>query len=255
MRGALPRAAEAGIWEKSTARAETSGLNALSSGRDPPIGASRVEAARPLDLNRVMALLVVRLRRHSRRSYRGNSMRRAVAVLLLMLAVGACDPGWVYTLPDAKPLNDEGVRYSVEVGKGVRALFSASVFTSDGGARVEVVNESDEPVSFDLSPTIILDAAGQPVADKQCATPGLSAPTILRKGDRANIRCGFHVNPSNNHFFCCNEGLRLLTLSQPGFSQSGRALPVKATMKWDRNEMERSTTKMRDPFAGEPLRK
>lgn len=148
-------------------------------------------------------------------------------LLVLVLAFGpACDPALGYTLPGARTVQADGVRYVVDVGGGVEARFYANIFTIHGDTSVEVINGSPSAVTFQPTPTTLTDARGGSVP-AQCQLP--TATVVLAQGQSVSVRCRFEgrLAPMSLSY---EPEFKSLTLVQPGFSQNGKALAIVAKM-------------------------
>ena len=162
---------------------------------------------------------------------------------LLLLTV-ACDPGFSYVLPEARAIRADGTRYLVSITEGVEARFYASVFIRNGYSEIQVINTSDRPISFTPVPTLITNANGASVESHGCAfsvggSQSMSrvvldadgAPSVLRKGQVATVRCGFEVEFASGRSY--DRAFERMTFIQTGFTENGRKLPVRSAMVWD----------------------
>ena len=163
-------------------------------------------------------------------------------LLLLLLAV-ACDPGLSYVIPGAKVNRGNGTRYVMSIDQGVEARFYAGVFIRNGSSEIQVINTSDRPITFTPVPTSIFDANGAAVESSGCwFSAGASgstsrvlldagrAPSILRRGHMATVRCSFGVEFANGSSY--SREFERMTFIQTGFTENGRQIPVRAAMVW-----------------------
>jgi hypothetical protein len=102
-----------------------------------------------------------------------------------------------------------------------------------GKSAQEVINDSEAPLDFDGSSTVITDAEGKVISGTRCEVQGAVPPVVIRQGEHVRIRCGFPVNFGDKSWYCCNPDFRLITLRQPGFSQAGREIIIRGTMRWN----------------------
>jgi len=171
-------------------------------------------------------------------------MRKLAALWGLLFVTSGCDPGFSYVLPEGTTVRVDGTRYVVGVGEGVEVRFYASVSIKNGHSEIEVINTSDKPIKFTPVSTKIIDANGKPVEARGCTffAGGSQAasqvvldptgpPSIIGKGYRATVRCGFQVEFASGRSY--SRAFEKMTFLQPGFATDGRELPVSAAMVWD----------------------
>jgi len=146
--------------------------------------------------------------------------------VFLLAACLACDPALGYTLPGARTVQADGVRYVVDLGGGVEARFYAGIFTIHGDTAVEVINGSPSAVTFQPTATTLTDARGGSVP-AQCQLP--TTTVVLAQGQSVSVRCRFEgrLAPLSLSY---EPEFKNLTLVQRGFSQNGKALAIVAKM-------------------------
>jgi len=161
---------------------------------------------------------------------------------LLLVAAAGCDPGFMYVLPGASQVTDNGSPgYVVKVRDGVEARLYSSVFTVNGHVQIEIVNRSAAPLSFVPTPPLLSKADGRAIEPVRCVFTKLISPTesfeihaneVVANGQRVRIDCRFPVEliPGGCMPSYPPE-VRRVSFSQPGVSQSGRALEIRATMQ------------------------
>jgi hypothetical protein len=159
-----------------------------------------------------------------------------VALPVLPVLVLGCDPGLIYTLPGAPKVHDDGVRYVVDVGDGVLAGFQSTVFTVNGQVDIMVQNQSDAPLSFAPTPTLISNGSGRRLDARDCAFFKGAAPIesgrneIIGKDQTTRIVCRFIVALGGGFFHRYPPESERVTFTQAGLSQAGRPLDIHATM-------------------------
>jgi hypothetical protein len=152
-------------------------------------------------------------------------MKTPLVFLCICACATGCDPGLFYSIPGAKTVRADGVRYVVPLADGIEARFHASIFTIHGRTEVQVVNNSGSAVEFQSAPTVLVAGNGSPLATR-CELPGEQRVSIA-VGQTLTIRCGFEARLRR---FSYEPEFENLTLRQPGLSANGRQLQVVARM-------------------------
>jgi hypothetical protein len=154
---------------------------------------------------------------------------------ILLVALAGCDPGFVYMLPGAQRLADDGpIRYAVRADDDVLARFRASVFTVHGGVEVDVLNQGDTPLSFVPTATLIVYADGSRVEPRDCRFWKLPAMgvsqgiEVIGNGQGERISCGFDIHVGFWRPY--RPETARVSIRQPGFWRSGRPLEIHASM-------------------------
>jgi len=147
--------------------------------------------------------------------------------LCAVLCAEACDPGRHYSIPGAKAVRADGVRYVAAIGDGIEARFYANIFTIHGWTEVQVLNNSVDPIEFQPTPTLIVggDASEVPA---RCALPS-EKKLAIERGQMMTVRCEFEARLRRLSSY--EPAFDTLTLVQPGFSRGGKALVVVASMR------------------------
>jgi len=148
--------------------------------------------------------------------------------LFALAACLSCDAALGYTLPGARTVQGDGPRYAVDVAEGIEARFHASTFTTEGRTEVQVINSSPSSVTFRATPTLLRDSRGGALR-ADCQLPR-EETTVMAKGQSVSVKCRFEARLRPMSFWYEPE-FKSLTLIQPGFSQSGRALTIVAQMR------------------------
>lgn len=131
-----------------------------------------------------------------------------------------------YSIPGAKTVRANGVRYVADIGDGIEARFYASAFTIHGHSEVQILNNSAATVDFEPTPTLIVAGNGARVPVR-CQLPDQQKVSI-RKGETVTVVCGFEARLRR---FSYEPEFETLTLSQFGFSIDGKPLDVVASMR------------------------
>jgi len=153
----------------------------------------------------------------------------AIYITACLAALAGCDPGFVYVIPGAPSMLDNGQRYVVNVGGGVEARFHASVFTSSGTVHVQVINQSEDAIQFRFAPPEITFGAGRPVHEKRCEQHYAEDAIPIPRGKTIEVSCRFVVTEIEPGGY--SSDYRSLHVELPGFSRNGAPLKIAATMQ------------------------
>jgi len=167
-------------------------------------------------------------------------MRRfAYGAALAVLAIN-CSPGFSYVAPGAVRVKDEqGVGYVVNLSDGVVARFQGGAGTNTGAVGIRILNRGEAPLAFAPTPMAVWDANGKRLETRHCRYTKLvspwtrmetSGPEILRKGQAMEVGCNFPVIFRGGFRTTWAPESKRISLAQPGFSQGGRPLDIRATL-------------------------
>jgi hypothetical protein len=164
-----------------------------------------------------------------------------LALTIGALGVVACisgDPGWLYSAPNGKAVQSEGLRYELPEASGIRSLAYGSVFAGTLTVEVDIQNSGSTPLQIDLDGLFVHDAKGQ-LAKRR---PGSSRPRcggelsgarcILGLGQSCRLSWTFQVRPlvRSLGFLRPNPDLRELSISVPSARRDGNEKGINISM-------------------------
>jgi hypothetical protein len=143
-------------------------------------------------------------------------MRPAILSLGACVSLLGCDPGWVYKVAGATPVQDEGLRYVVPATGGLRVRVHQEMFAGDLTTELEVTDLLESPLTVTPGEAYLYDARVTAIARRLPAPPlacaGWSSPgpVILARADTCKISIDSVAAPDRerlDHVYLVHRGL------------------------------------------------